>query len=164
MGRGSNHSSAASATLRAVAGGRETTGRQPAMDPVLDRLWLTRAKELGIAARALAKVSHLGDPQRSALVSRLNALGAEVGLAPVWQLVARGDPIGSERINAAYVVGGHPDGPMPHATHLVVLEDAFDGGTIDGMSEGRYLGRKLCELPDWIDERYSPMVGLLGRY
>ena len=79
---GPPHQNATSAApaLRAIDGGRQTTGHQPPLDPSLDRLWLTRSNELTAVARALLKIRRLSGVQRAMLIKRLNALGAEIGL------------------------------------------------------------------------------------
>ena len=152
MGRGSSQPSSAVATLRVLPAGRtaEAVDRQPALDPVVDRLWMSHRAELERVVERLGKAHRLGMPQLAALVGRLHALGGEVGLPPHWKLIAREHPGLGERLHATFI--HHPAASGVATSRSSVLEDIFDGSLIDGMVEARYLGRQFCELASWLRE------------
>jgi hypothetical protein len=128
------------------------------MDSVLDRLWLARADELKLAATALAKADRLGARPRAALLARLNSLGAEIGLPAGWKLIELNSPDGSKHFRAAF-----PMLAKRLASPMFMLQDDFDGGLIDGMSESRYLARKICELADQMNEIAGQAPAIAGR-
>jgi hypothetical protein len=146
MGRGAHdtNTAAAAVALRAIDGGRQAapTVRQPRLDARLDQLWLSRADDLHRVAVGMRRINSLSSAQLITLRDDLNALGAHVGLKACWQFV--------ERVVPGYV---HPRRFLaymlaPGQAH--VLNDDFTGATIAGMSEPRYLGRRIAELADTV--------------
>lgn len=144
MGRGAHRNNAARAAvaLRAIDGGltHELGPRQPRLDPRLDHLWMKRPDGLHKVAQGVRRLNTLSTAQLIALRDELNDLGTDVGLKACWQFVERDAPgyLHPRRLLAYMVAPGQAQ----------VLEDCFTGETIAGMSEPRYLGRRITELAD----------------
>lgn len=137
MGRARNHSRSSVSAATQLTSRRRHRFDSSALHPELDSLWLSHGQDFVAAVALLRRIERLSVGETARLCHTMERVAHAAGLPGMWRLADT--DLGTRLAYCSSASERMPDAPNESRWH--VLHDIFDGGTIDGLPEPRYLAR-----------------------